>query len=101
MKRREEVLAAAADALGAHDETYGEPFEIFKSIAGYWNIHLEHRFGREFFLDGADVAAMMILLKLARFGAQPFHRDTIVDIAGYAACLGEIIDGIEKDPALL
>ena len=37
-----------------------------------------------------DVAVMMALLKIARISENPQHMDSWVDLAGYAACGGEI-----------
>jgi hypothetical protein len=37
----------------------------------------------------ADVAAMLALLKIARLQQSPNHRDSWVDLAGYAACGAE------------
>ena len=41
-------------------------------------------------ISAADVAMMMCCLKLARLKATPDHIDSAVDLAGYAALLGEI-----------
>jgi hypothetical protein len=32
-----------------------------------------------------DVAALMMLVKVARFANDPTHRDNLIDICGYAA----------------
>ena len=37
-----------------------------------------------------DVAVMMMLLKIARIGTGADKEDNWVDIAGYAACGGEV-----------
>jgi hypothetical protein len=41
-----------------------------------------------------DVASMMILLKTARLGNNLDHRDSVVDICGYAA----LIERCDEDP---
>ena len=38
----------------------------------------------------AQVALCLIDLKLARLTRDPSHLDSIVDVAGYAACLREV-----------
>ena len=43
-------------------------------------------------LDSVDVAAMMVLLKVARINPEEPHPDNWIDIAGYAACGGELND---------
>ena len=44
--------------------------------------------GRE--ITPVDVAQMMILLKVARAKGNQKHQDNWIDVAGYAACAGEI-----------
>ena len=67
---------------------YGHPKKNFKRIADGWNAYL---FKRATLADGTpeplrphDVAQMMIILKAVR-GAEGYHRDSVVDIVGYAA----------------
>lgn len=36
-------------------------------------------------ISSEDVAHMMILLKVARLANDPYHRDSLVDVCGYAA----------------
>lgn len=81
---RDECLqAAAACVTRDRDETYGVPEDSFTVIAGLWNAYLGAR------LTTADVAAMMVLLKIARVSKSPGHADSWIDIAGYAACGAE------------
>ena len=44
-----------------------------------------NRYGIDLNLDEVDVASMMIDVKQARLENDPTHRDSWVDIAGYAA----------------
>ena len=48
-------------------------------------------------ITAKDVAAMMGLLKVARIKAGD-KADSFVDLAGYAACAGEIATGGKEDP---
>ena len=41
-----------------------------------------------------DVAALMMLVKVARFANDPTHRDNLVDICGYAA----LIERCDEEP---
>lgn len=69
--------------------SYGNPEDNLANIAAYWNSYLTQRAPDATVLphlNGQDVAHMMILMKLARLVANPGHRDSLVDIAGYAAC---------------
>lgn len=93
------VLEAAIQTVADRGVPYGGVEDNFARIARLWNAHLINRYADGFGgdttiavprLDGADVSLMMILMKVARLEANPTHDDSIVDIAGYAACLGEI-----------
>lgn len=79
---------AEAAVNGARQENYGHPYLNFSRIADYWSSHLMNRLDSP--LTPEDVAIMMILLKIARLGNTPNHRDSLVDIAGYARTI-EII----------
>ena len=63
---------------------HGEPEDTFGLIAAYWSAHLDHP------VSAADVAVMMIQLKLARLKANPRNRDNWLDGIGYLACGAEI-----------
>lgn len=65
--------------------THGKPEDTFGLIAAYWSAHLDTN------VTSADVAAMMCLLKLARAKQNPQHIDSWIDLAGYAACAGELV----------
>ena len=86
---REEILRSAAKMVtGERQDDYGTPENNFERIANLWNSYLDRRLdGR---ISGVDVAAMMALLKIARIASGHGKRDNWVDLAGYAACGGEI-----------
>lgn len=95
---RQEILDAAAKCVnGERDEQYGRPENSFALIARLWNDYLlgGPSKGSPAQLDIIgirDVAAMLALLKIARIrgGGQKTHADNWIDLAGYAACGGEI-----------
>ena len=58
--------------------------DSFDEIAALWSVYLGHP------VIGEDVAMMMILLKVARVMKCVSIDDSLVDIAGYAACAAEI-----------
>jgi len=72
------ILWEIEQILADREEDYGSPEDNFQRIANLWSIHLEQT------LTVDDVAAMMVLLKIARLGTSPNHRDSMLDIAGYA-----------------
>lgn len=82
---RQAILDEAAAAItGAREDTYGGPEASFLTIAKFWSAYLDH------FIEPQDVAAMMALMKLARLKhSEGQHRDSWVDLAGYAACGAE------------
>lgn len=70
---------------GDREQTYGHPSKNLKTIATMWNAYIESAGDRP--LNAQDVAVMMIILKSARLANNPSHRDSVVDICGYAALI--------------
>lgn len=96
---REEILGKAEECVcGQRVTDYGKPEDNFERIAKLWNAYLDTPL-----IDAKDVAIMMALLKIARIKSGNGSDDCYVDLAGYAACAGEIaerernIDRIEVD----
>lgn len=93
---RSELLDKAKEIVnGARQENYGRPEKNFANIATYWSVYL----GRD--IKAVDVAAMMILMKLARLENNPKHEDSWVDIAGYASNGCEIATEVTPSVAIL
>lgn len=83
---REDILTSAAHCVCGHrEEDYGSPEDNFARIAGLWSVYAGVKFTPK------DVGVMMILMKCARAAGDKCAVDTAVDIAGYAACVGELI----------
>lgn len=83
----DKVKRIVAEREGQH----GKPAETFKAIAAAWSVYLTAIVGVPVMLREEDVAMMMVELKVQRFaGGQGTHMDTLLDIAGYAACAGEL-----------
>lgn len=86
--RRAEILQTALQCITVdRAATHGEAENSFGLIAAYWSAHLDHD------VRPHDVAAMMVLFKLARMRGNPAHIDNAIDAAGYAALAGEIATG--------
>lgn len=82
---RVSVLREALEIVdGDRDTLYGDPTENHTRAAAIFNAIA----GRE--LSAADIAMVQIAVKLARLHNRPGHRDSHVDLAGYAALLAEI-----------
>ena len=90
---RTELLNEAIERVTRGTREYGRVEDNFGLIAELWNGYLR-AVPRES-LEGVDVAAMMILLKLARSVTGGQKADTWLDIAGYAACAAEL--GVRED----
>jgi hypothetical protein len=82
---RQAILDEARDAItGEREDAYGGPEQSFTTIAKFWSAYLDR------FIETQDVAAMLALLKIARIKhSEGQHRDSWVDLAGYAACGAE------------
>lgn len=82
---RKEILDKAAECvLKDRQSTYDTPENSFQVIADYWNVYLQTC------LKPHQVAVMMALVKIARLKTSPQHEDNWIDLAGYAACGGEV-----------
>lgn len=93
---RAEILAEAKKCVcGQREQDYGTPENNFETIGLLWSVYLRAahpEYAKVLPINGItakDVAVMMSQLKVARIatGSSP---DSFVDLAGYAACAGEI-----------
>lgn len=83
---RSEVLNAAKKCVcEERDHQYGAPEDNFGRIASLWSDYKGETFTPK------DVSVMMILVKVARLAGGDCI-DNYVDIAGYAACGGELAE---------
>ena len=91
MPTKRDILDLSIKAVGDRGLNYGKPEDNFDRIARLWNAHLLNAGANlTWMLNATDVALMCALLKVARLEHQPDHLDSWVDLAGYAACGGEI-----------
>lgn len=96
---RQQLLEQAIKlTCGDRNTSYGEPVDNFANIRQLWDAyflckHLGHVPTRMF--DLQDVPILNILQKIARLATNPTHRDSAVDIAGYAATLADIQQQME------
>lgn len=88
------VLSEAESIIyGDRERTYGKPGKNLEAIALFWAAYLVSKHGVAIRLSPEDVCAMMRLLKEARLMNQPNHRDSIVDLCGYAALQDRVLNG--------
>lgn len=82
---RADILDKAKDCVCGHrEQDYGSPEDNFAIIAHLWSAYLGCN------VSSVDVAMMMSLLKIARIKTGSGTEDSFIDLAGYAACAGEI-----------
>lgn len=105
---RLQILAAAEKCVcGDREQDYGSPENNFRAIGELWEIYLREKcvcvaeppMGPAYFevtINPEDVAAMMALFKIARIATGHGKADNWVDLAGYAACGGELEGGNDE-----
>ena len=83
--KRNDILETAKNIInGEREGQYGSPENSFLRIADFWSSYLRQQ------LTPSDVAAMMILMKVARTSSGVYKEDNWIDICGYAAIGGEL-----------
>lgn len=91
---RKSILEAAERCVcGDRDKQYGSPEDSFRVIAALWEVYLKERCvspDTDVCILPEDVAALMVLFKVARIATGSYCADSWIDAAGYAACGGEI-----------
>ena len=91
---RPEILDAAKKCVcGDREQDYGTPEKNFGTIAALWTAY------KSIELTAVDVAAMLSLVKLGRIASGHGKSDNWIDLAGYAACGGEIESANSHAPA--
>ena len=85
MKRADILHTAEKCVCGQREQDYGSPENNFQTIADFWSVYKGVKF------SASDVAMMMALLKVARIKSGGGTEDSFVDLAGYAACGGELV----------
>ena len=82
---RPEILDTAKKCVcGDREQDYGTPEQNFGTIAQLWTAYK----GIE--LTAVDVAIFLSLVKIGRIASGHGKADNWIDLAGYAACGGEI-----------
>ncbi len=89
MKRAEILEAARKCVCGEREQEYGKPENNFALVGKLWEAYMGYSY------TAKDVAMMLALLKVARIKTG-VKGDSFVDLAGYAACAGEIVTETPK-----
>lgn len=99
-----------ADAIinGQRQADYGDKRQNFTQIAMLWQGTLAMKLAPGETITPEDVALCMMQVKIARLAKSPNHRDSVLDIAGYAGCydmiqyersVGKELPGVIVDPS--
>lgn len=85
--QKKPMLHAAQDLIqGDRQQDYGNKLQNFSQIAMLWQGTLAMKLAPGQRLTPEDVALCMMQVKIARLAKSPDHKDSIVDVAGYAGC---------------
>jgi len=79
-----ELEAARIVRNGAREQIYGHPSKDLGRTGTFWGV------------EGREVALRMIQMKISRLMSTPDHRDSIVDIIGYAIVYARMV--LEEQP---
>lgn len=94
---RKEILEAATRCVcGERERDYGTPERNFELIGELWTTYLKAKCvspEADVCINGEDVATLMCLFKIARIATGRGKADSFIDLAGYAACAGELATG--------
>lgn len=85
-------LAADADATvhGPRQHEYGDKLQNFSQIAMLWQGTLAPILQPNARITPELVALCMMQVKISRLAKTPDHKDSILDVAGYAICYDEL-----------
>ena len=101
MTRSELLHAAEVCVCGQREEDYGTPEDNFRVIGELWEAYIKAKCVAtpvDVCIVPEDVAALMGLLKIARIASGRGKDDNWTDLAGYAACGGELESRFEICP---
>ena len=101
MTRSELLHAAEVCVCGQREGDYGSPEDNFRVIGELWGTYIKAKCvaaPADVCINPEDVAALMGLLKIARIASGRGKDDNWTDLAGYAACGGELESRFEMRP---
>lgn len=81
----ERLLQRALQTFEERRAEYGGAERNMVAVAKRWSLVLGHQVSEQ------DVVLCLLELKLARLTFNPAHMDSIIDVAGYAAVLAELV----------
>lgn len=86
MDKRNNILDEAARLTDQdRQQTYGNPKELYARLATIWSGILGYP------ITPGEVVLCMAAVKLGRLSINPDHRDSVIDLAGYARIYERLI----------
>jgi hypothetical protein len=79
-----QILELAMAVIAERGSAYGDAAASMSTVAARWSITLGHP------VTPAQVVLCTIDLKLTRLAHDPAHRDSALDVLGYAALLPKV-----------
>lgn len=99
-ERRIRMVSLLTDAMNAiandRMQDYGSPAVNYARVSSLWSQYQRMRSEDSTGIDPVDAVTMMILVKIARLVESPGHRDSWMDIAGYAAVGWSVVSEYEN-----
>ena len=86
------IINEAAGIIEERRESYGDPLPNHERIAAFWSVVFGHP------VKASQVVQCMRLVKESRLIETPGHRDSLIDICGYADCEAVIMEAIHANP---
>lgn len=88
MAKKTNSILVQAELLinGQRQADYGDKRQNFSQIAMLWQGTLAMKLAPGQSITPEDVALCMMQVKIARLAKSPDHKDSIIDVAGYAGC---------------
>jgi len=77
---------------GDRQQDYGDKLQNFSQIAMLFQGSLAMKLQPNARITPEDVAILMMQVKIARLAKSPDHKDSIMDVAGYAGCFSILQD---------
>lgn len=90
MNKQDCLEKALEICTGNREVAYGKPENNFANISALWSAYLQQKWKTINAITPSDVAAMMVLMKVARLIHNPSHVDSWIDICGYGANGAEV-----------
>ena len=90
VKIEENLRTALKLLIGKREHEYGNKKENHENISRLWSAYLDHP------ISAHDVSILMLLLKVARAKFGHPSSDTYIDMVGYSAIAGELVDEVNK-----